>query len=80
MKDSDYATPSDHYFGYITKRLLNESENEKERDVMESLELEKVLDPVKRIVPNINPKEEEQVNLDEVDIFELARSRGVRVN
>lgn len=43
MNDNDYATPQDHYFGYINKRYQDEELKAKERQVIENLQLDTVL-------------------------------------
>ena len=47
MKDEEYATPDDHYFGYINKRhgQGDSAEKEREMSIMKSLGLELYLPP-----------------------------------
>jgi hypothetical protein len=47
LKDEDYSTPHDHYFGYINKRQMSDAEKEKKKelDIMKSLGLEVMLPP-----------------------------------
>lgn len=47
MKDTDYATPSDHYFSYLAKNKMQGDLNdlEKDKEVLNKLSLDKVLPP-----------------------------------
>ncbi len=87
MNDNDYSTPQDHYFGYINKRYRDEEHMAKERQVIENLQLETVLPSNYNIeTGNFDKDKKKDVFLDEngnqikaedMDIFELARQRGV---
>ena len=84
LKDEDYSTPHEHYFGYINKRQ-NENEKDefkKEMEIMQSLGLDIVLPPTYNIEkgvfeePKLLDASGTPINLDEIDVFELARLRG----
>jgi hypothetical protein len=83
VNDQDYATPQDHYFGFLNKRqeVTPQKEWKQELEIMGSLGLEVMLPP------NFNPEsggfdqpplvDEHGQPIDEaqMDIFELARRR-----
>ena len=54
-----------------------EPENEREKEVLDKLELEKVL-PLPEVV--LAPIEEQKTLFEESDIFDLASKRGVNVS
>lgn len=87
MKDEDYTTPHDHYFGYINQRQAETPKDEeaKHLDVIRGLGLEHLLPPTYNLEtitpqkPKPAPQLPANVNLDEVDVFELAKMRGTNV-
>lgn len=88
MKDEDYATPQDHYFGYINRRQGENAKDEekKQLDVIRSLGLEVMLPPTYNVDKGVfeepkllDPRSGAPVDLEEIDVFELARLRGTNV-
>ena len=88
MKDEDYATPLDHYFGYINKRQGETAEDEerKQLEVIRGLGLDLIVPPTYNIEkgafdePKLLDRSGAPVNLEEIDVFELARLRGTNVS
>ncbi len=88
MKDEDYATPDDHYFGYINKRhgLTDTAEKDKELQIMKNLGLELYLPPTFNIETGkfeepkyLDPATGLYINESDMDVFELARLRGTSI-
>jgi hypothetical protein len=71
LYDKDYSTPADHYFGYIMKRKIMEPENEREKEVLDKLDIDKLV-PRPYNIELLNSKETPK-NIEEMDIFDLAR-------
>ena len=88
MKDEDYGTPHDHYFGYINRRQgeTPKDEERKQMEVIRSLGLEVLAPPMYDLEKGVlqEPKTLDTsgvpVNLEEIDVFELARLRGTTVS
>ncbi len=88
LKDEDYATPEDHYFGYINRRntLPKGAEEVKELEIVNSLGLDMYMPPTYNIEKGvfeepriIDARTGQAINLDEADVFELARLRGTTI-
>jgi hypothetical protein len=87
LKDEDYSTPHDHYFGYINKRQgeTRKDEEMKQMEVIRNLGLEVLTPPTYDLEKGVlvEPKTLDSsgkpVNLEEIDVFELARLRGTHV-
>ena len=87
LKDEDFSTPHDHYFGYINRRQgeTRQDEERKQMEVIRNLGLEVLTSPTYDVDKGVinEPKtldtSGQPVNLDEIDVFELARLRGTTV-
>ncbi|TNV87036.1 hypothetical protein FGO68_gene5713 [Halteria grandinella] len=87
LNDQDYATPNDHYFGYIHKRQTVTAQNEQQQqvDILKSLGMEVLMPPTFNVEtglfeePKILDSQGRVVNEEEMDVFELARIRGTTV-
>jgi hypothetical protein len=87
LKDEDFATPQDHYFGYINRRQgeTAQDDQKKQMDVIRSLGLEVMLPPTYNIdkgvfeEPKLLDSKGKDINYDEIDVFELAKLRGTNV-
>ena len=88
LKDEDYSTPDDQYFGYINKRhsVPLESEMKKELEIVQSLGLEIYLPPTYNFNSGkfeeatiLDAKTGLPINPEEADVFELARLRGTNI-
>lgn len=87
LSDNEYSTPDDHYFGFINKRqgVTTAEEKENELKIMKGLGLDLYLPPTFNVEtgkfdePKLIDENGNVVNEDEMDIFELARLRGVSV-
>ena len=88
LKDEDYATPEDHYFGYINKRnaLPKGAEELKELEIVKSLDLDLFIPPTYNMEKGefeepkiIDARTGVAINIDDADVFELARLRGTGI-
>lgn len=88
LKDEDYATPEDHYFGYINRRntLPKGAEERKEQEIVNSLGLDLFIPPTYNMETGvfeepkiIDARTGNPIDLAEADVFELARLRGTSI-
>jgi len=87
LNDQDYATPNDHYFGYINKRQTVTAQNEQKQqvEILKSLGMEVLMPPTFNVEtglfeePKILDSQGRVINEEEMDVFELARIRGTTV-
>ena len=88
LKDEDYGTTEDHYFGYINKRnsLPKGAEQIKEQEIVSSLGLDLFIPPTYNMETGVfeEPKIIDArtglpIDLAEADVFELARLRGTSI-
>lgn len=88
VNDKEYATPNDHYFGYINKKqgITTKQEKQDELQIMNKLGLEVYLPPTFNLEtaefdePKLLDEKGQVLNEDEMDIFELAQRRRSRVS
>jgi hypothetical protein len=88
LKDEDYATPDDHYFGYINKRntLPKGAEQRKEQEIVNSLGLDLFIPPTYNLETGafeepkiLDARTGLPIDLNDADVFELARLRGTSI-
>ncbi len=88
INDQEFTTPQDHYFSYINKRQGQSSDQVKENDlsIMKGLGLDMYLPPTFNVEtgkfddPKLLDETGLELNEDEMDIFDLARRRGSKIN